>query len=286
MFGYIVVNQPELRIREYEMYHSFYCGLCRVLKEKYGRIGQITLSYDMTFVLMLLSGLYEPETVCGQSRCIMHPGRKHTYRYNELTEYAADMNVLLTYYKCLDDWKDDRKYLQLLLSRMLERKTGECRQKYRQKLENITSAMEKLARAEEEDVNDLDEMAGRFGQVMAQIMVYRHDEWEPGLHRFGFYLGKFIYLLDAYEDIEEDLKRGRYNPLKKRYQDPDFEQVCQDILVMMMSACCREFEQLPILENVEILRNILYSGVWGRYETVRRQRLQESKQQENGEHYE
>ena len=63
MFGYIVVNQPELRIREWEMYHSYYCGLCRVLKEKYGRVGQATLSYDMTFLLLLLSGVYD--RVCG-----------------------------------------------------------------------------------------------------------------------------------------------------------------------------------------------------------------------------
>jgi len=269
MFGYIVVNQPELRIREWDMYHSYYCGLCRVLKEKYGRVGQATLSYDMTFLLMLLSGLYEPETVYGKSRCFMHPGKKHEYRYNELTEYVADMNVLLTEYKCMDDWKDDRKRPQLLLARILERRTGENRQKYSGKLEQIVAAMEELSRAEEQGVMDLDKMAGCFGRVMAQIVAARKDEWESSLLRFGFYLGKFIYLLDAYEDIEEDLRRGRYNPLKEKYEEPDFEQDCQDILTMMMSACCREFEQLPILDNVEILRNILYSGVWSRYEAVR-----------------
>lgn len=104
---------------------------------------------------------------------------------------------------------------------------------------------------------------------MAQVVSVRQDEWEAGLQRFGFYLGKFVYLMDAYEDIEEDLKKGRYNPLKERYGNPGFEEDCRDILTMMMSACCREFEQLPILDNVEILRNILYSGVWSRYEAVR-----------------
>ena len=269
MFGYIVVNQPELRIREWEMYHSYYCGLCRILKEKYGRVGQITLSYDMTFILMLLSGLYDPETVYGKSRCIMHPGKKHEYRCNELTEYVADMNVLLTEYKCLDDWKDDRKRLRLLMAQMLGRRTGESRHRYSRKLEQIAAAMEELSRAEEQGVTDLDYMAGCFGQVMAQIVIYREDEWKDNLYRFGFYLGKFVYLLDAYEDLEEDIEKGRYNPLKERYKEPDFEQSCLDILTMMMSACCREFEQLPILDNVEILRNILYSGVWSRYKAVR-----------------
>ncbi len=268
MFGYIVVNQPQLRIREFYLYHSYYCDLCRVLKKKYGRVGQMTLSYDMTFVLMLLSGLYEPETVCGKSRCIMHPGKKHEYRYNELTEYVADMNMLLTEYKCMDDWKDDKKHLRLLLARMLKRRTGESRRKYARKLEEISAAMEELSQAEEQGVTDLDRMAGSFGRVMALILVWRKDEWESSLQRLGFYLGKFVYLLDAYEDIEEDLEKGRYNPLKERYEDPDFEQSCRDILTMMMSACCREFEQLPILDNVDILRNILYSGVWSRYEMV------------------
>lgn len=269
MFGYIVVNQPELRIREWEMYHSYYCGLCRVLKEKYGRVGQATLRYDMTFLLLLLSGLYEPETVCGESRCLAHPGKKHTYRCNELTEYVADMNMLLAEYKCLDDWKDDRKRLRLLAARILGRRTREDRERYADKLERIAAAMEELSRGEEREETDLDVMAGCFGRVMAQIAAVREDEWEESLRRFGFFLGKFVYLLDAYEDIEEDLKKGRYNPLKERYTSPDFEGDCQDILTMMMSACCREFEQLPILDNVEILRNILYSGVWSRYEAVR-----------------
>lgn len=286
MFGYIVANQPELRIREFDMYHSYYCGLCRVLKEKYGRIGQMTLSYDMTFVLMLLSGLYEPETMCGKSCCIAHPGKKHEYRCNGLTEYVADMNILLTQYKCLDDWKDDKKRRSLLLARILRRRTGEIRQKYAHKLELISAAMEELSLAEEQGVTDLDRMAGCFGRIMALIVAWRKDEWEGSLHRLGFYLGKFVYLLDAYEDIEEDLKKGLYNPLKERYEEPGFEESCRDILTMMMSACCREFEQLPILDNVEILRNILYSGVWSRYEMVHKRRMQETERQENGEHYE
>lgn len=80
--------------------------------------------------------------------------------------------------------------------------------------------------------------------------------------------------MDAYEDVEADIKKGTYNPLKKKYDCPDFEEECRTILTMMMSECCKEFEKLPILENVEILRNILYSGVWYRYETVREKRGQ------------
>ena len=113
MFGYIVMNKPEIKMKDFDMYRSFYCGLCRELREKYGISGQITLSYDMTFVIMLLSGLYEPKTYKGTTRCILHPVRKQPVRKNVMTEYCADMNILLTYYKCLDDWNDDRKYVKL-----------------------------------------------------------------------------------------------------------------------------------------------------------------------------
>ena len=85
---------------------------------------------------------------------------------------------------------------------------------------------------------------------MVQIVVCKEDEWTDNLAGFAFYLGKFIYLMDAYEDVEEDIRKGTYNPLKNIYNNPDFEEECRTILTMMMSECCKEFEQLPILENV------------------------------------
>lgn len=72
--------------------------------------------------------------------------------------------------------------------------------------------------------------------------------------------------------MEADIRKGTSNPLKHMYENPDFEEECKTILMMMMSECCKEFEKLPILEHVEILRNILYSGVWCRYEAVREKR--------------
>ena len=84
-------------------------------------------------------------------------------------------------------------------------------------------------------------------------MAAREDEWAESLRRLGFFLGKFIYLCDAYEDIEQDIKKGTPNPLKQKYESIDFEEECKTILMMMMSECCKEFERLPILENVEIL---------------------------------
>lgn len=284
MFGYIIVNKAEMKFREFDVYHSYYCGLCRVLKEKYGAAGQMSLSYDMTFILMLLTSLYEPETQHSICRCVAHPFEEHEYRTNIFTEYIADMNVLFTCYKCSDDWEDERKLGKLLYGKLLSRKSGRIKELYADKLRKICMLMHDFSLAEREGNADIDTMAGLFGKVMEQIVVCREDEWSENLHALGFYLGKFIYLLDAYEDVELDIQKGTYNPLKEKYKEIDFEEDCRMILTMMMSECCKEFEKLPILENVEILRNILYSGVWTRYETVRerRQRALEKEKKEGG----
>lgn len=113
---------------------------------------------------------------------------------------------------------------------------------------------------------------------MAELFVYRQDEWEDSLRKIGFFLGKFIYLMDAYEDVEDDIKSGCYNPLKSRFRDnPEFAMDCRQILTLMMAECSREFEKLPILLHVEILRNILYSGVWCRYTMVTAKRADGNK---------
>ena len=272
MFGYVIVNKAEMKFKEFDVYHSYYCGLCRKLKEKYGATGQISLSYDMTFLLMLLSGLYEPETTKSSSKCIAHPFEEHVTRSNVFTDYMADMNVLFAYYKCQDDWEDEKKLYKLLYGKALEGKTKKAREIYQDKYRKIDLLMHDMTEAEKSGKADIDTMAGLFGQIMVQIVVCKEDEWTENLARFAFYLGKFIYLMDAYEDVEEDIRKGTYNPLKKIYHNPDFEEECRTILTMMMSECCKEFERLPILEHVEILRNVLYSGVWCRYEAVREKR--------------
>ncbi|MBQ7775804.1 MAG: hypothetical protein IJ379_07770 [Lachnospiraceae bacterium] len=278
MFGYIIINKAELKFKEYDVYHSFYCGLCQVLKERYGRSGQLTLSYDMTFLLMLLTGLYEPQTFTDSCKCIIHPLEKHTVRRNQYTEYIADMNMLFSYYKCLDDWEDDKQLHKLCFAKLLNGKVGRQKEQYQEKLRTINLLMHDLKQAEQANSQDIDAMAGKFGKIMAEIVACKEDEWTESLRRLGFYLGEFIYFLDAYEDIEEDIKKSRYNPLKSRYESIDFEEECRSVLTMMMAECCKEFEKLPILENVEILRNILYSGVWCRYEGVREKRLNKAKE--------
>lgn len=272
MFGYIVINKSEMKFREFDVYRSAYCGLCRELREKYGIAGQLTLTYDLTFVILLLSGLYEPKTWKGTTRCAVHPIQKQPVIKNEFTEYAADMNLLLSYYKCADDWKDDRNFGKLLYSRLLKGGNRKVSASYEKKAERIYRLLEELEQGEKRGEENLDYMSGLFGKIMGEILAVKEDLWEPSLRRMGFFLGKFIYLLDAYEDVEEDKKHGNYNLFAEQYGSEEFEGQVENILTMMMAACCKEFEKLPVLKYGEILRNILYSGVWKRYVEVRDQR--------------
>lgn len=279
MFGYVVMNRPEMKIKDYDLYRSFYCGLCRELRERYGISGQITLTYDLTFVILLLSGLYEPPTKKGTSRCIVHPVRKQPVRKNQITEYAADMNVFLAYYKCVDDWKDEKKFSRLAYSRLLENKDKKAEALWKKKTSVIICHLNEISAMEKAGETDIDRISGCFGKIMEEILAWREDQWEPTLRRMGFYLGKFIYLMDAFDDVEEDIEKGNYNPFAQDYIIEGFEERVRQILIMMMAEACREFEKLPIIKYADILRNILYSGVWCRFETVSEKRKEKQEKE-------
>lgn len=272
MFGYIMINKPELKIKDYEIYHSYYCGLCRKLREDYGIRGQMALTYDMTFLILLLTGIYEPETTEGACRCLPHPLKKHPTRSNVFTGYAAAMNVILAYYQCEDDWRDEKKKGKAFYARLLKSRTEAMCGEAAKKREKIGGILNEIRRCEEQGVTDIDRMAGLTGGMLSEVFACKKDEWEEELRKIGFYLGKFIYLCDAYEDVEQDIKSGSYNLLKDIYREEGFDNRCKEMLTMMMAECCREFEKLPVLENLEILRNILYSGVWCRYEQAKEKR--------------
>ena len=161
MFGYIVVNQQEMKFKEFDEYHRYYCGLCRALKEDQGAKGQLSLSYDMTFLVLLLTGLYEPSEERGTKRCVVHPMTKHEYARNLYSDYAADMNRILTYYKCMDDWTDDKKlfrklYAELLIPKKELEKEDSRLYDYRQKIDTIADRLAKISELEKENSEDLD----------------------------------------------------------------------------------------------------------------------------------
>ena len=280
MFGYVTIYEPELKVKDLKKYKAYYCGLCRMLKEKYGFMGQMTRTYDMTFAVILLSSLYENASEAERHRCKVHPIKKQMMLRNEITDYAAAMNVLLAYYHMEDDWQDDRKVTSLMTKSMIHGKVRRTIEEYPRQSRAIRSALEELSSCEKEECTDIDRTAGCFGRLMEELFVYREDIWERNLRKMGFFLGKFIYIMDAYEDLPEDLKKGRYNPLRDMYGKDDYEGRMKQILCMMIAESTAEFERLPCLLDVDILRNILYDGVWNRYNKIQ---MKKSEDQDNGE---
>ncbi len=109
MFGYVMANLPELDKALQKRYSAVYCGICRQIRERTSNTARLGLSYDMAFLALLLMSLYEPEETVGPNACWLHPIKKRPWVDNTFIRYGADMNVALAWYKCLDDWQDDKK---------------------------------------------------------------------------------------------------------------------------------------------------------------------------------
>lgn len=262
MFGYITIDKLELKVKDYYKYRAYYCGLCKTLKERHGRLGQMTLTYDMTFLILLLTSLYEQEPESEKQRCLAHPTKKHWMLWNTFSEYAADLNIALAYHNFLDDWSDEKKLTGYAGAAYLKKSYHKIAEKYPRQCKTIEEGLKKLSACEQRNEENLDIVSDCFGEIMGELFVYYDDIWADNLRRLGVYLGKFIYLLDAYDDISKDKKKGNYNPFLSMSQQPDFEETCEDILQMLMAECAREYEKLPLLHEADILHNILYMGVW------------------------
>ncbi|MBQ8540789.1 MAG: hypothetical protein IJ435_04855 [Clostridia bacterium] len=259
MFGRVVVNKSELKFKEFDVYRAHYCGICRSLK-KNGYLSSLCLNYDMTFLAMLLNSLYDSENHSCDARCICHVCKKHRETTDKYSPYVADMTILLAYYKCLDDWQDDKNIIKLFYGLYLKPKFKAIEKKYPGKCDCIKRCLTELL--EKERCASLEECANLFGTILGEVFTPENDMWKDTLFRLGFFLGKFIYIADARDDIEEDIKKKRPNPLRGMYSAPDFQKECEIILNMMATEGAMHFEKLPLVDNIEILRNIIYSGIW------------------------
>jgi len=277
MFGYVVVNKPELKIKDYEKYQQYYCGLCQSLKKTHGKKSQFTLNNDLTFVGILLTGLYEPKETIKKIRCPLHPIHPKLVRSNNYLDYASDITIILTYYKLDDDIQDENSLKSKVFKSILDKEFQRVKNKYPDKVARILKQLNEITHLEKQNNDDLDLISGCFGRVMGEIMIYQDDIFKDDLYNMGFYLGKFIYLIDAFEDIEEDIKKNNYNLLKNKFKNDDFQDYCYNILEMMISKSSFYFEKLPIIENADILKNIIYSGIWTKFELIKKKRLEEKR---------
>ena len=262
MFGHVQANLEELKPEEKERYHAVYCGLCHTLGERHGFSSRMGLTYDLTFLALLLSSLYEPQETNGESRCIVHPCKRHSFVKNKCVEYAADMTVALVYHKCLDDWQDERKLARKCYSSMLEKSYEKVKKQWSEQCEVIERELKEIARIEADKSISPDQAINACGRMMEAVFAYKHDFWERDLRLLGYSLGQFIYLADATVDYHKDMKKDNYNPLVVWSANPE-EQKAN--LKMFLGTTSEALERLPLVQDIGILRNILYSGIWIKY---------------------
>ena len=269
MFGYVSISIKELSKPELERYNSVYCGICRRIREQASQTARLSLSYDMAFLALLLMSLYEPEEQSGPNACLLHPIKKRPWLDSEAIRYAADMNVALAYFNSMDDWQDDGSILAKLMANKLEKSYPQIVQRYPRQCKAIEDCITQLNQLEKENCDNPDLVAGCFGALMAELLVYQEDLWAPSLREMGMALGRFIYLADAAIDYRKDLRKKKYNPYLAMGTGEDWAR-WEEYLVLAMSRCTDHYERLPLVQDKSLLDNILYSGVWTNFGRLRK----------------
>lgn len=269
MFGYVRINKMDLTFREFDTYKGYYCGLCKYLKENHGEISRLSLNYDITFLILLLTSVYKPKPSITKEICIANPINKKLRIVNEITEYAASMNVLLTYYKLEDNLKDDKGIKDILAYHIYKGKLKKAYEKYPEKADFINEQLNKLHKLEQKKSTNIDEVSNTFGNIMGEIFSYKNDKYRNDLRNIGFNIGKYIYILDAYEDLEKDIKKGRYNPfIEYQNNKQELKLKVDKLISISLGYLAQSIDNLDIKINLNIIENIIYSGVYLRYKNI------------------
>ena len=274
-----MIYKDRLNEEEKAEYQAFYCGLCKKLREKFGLKSQLILTYDCTFLGMLLDSLYEEPIEEKSLFCAHKMARVRVTDCDELN-YAADMNLLLAYQnyrdKTLDAKKGSMHRASAAAIRFLKKDYERIAGRYPRQAKALETYMEKLLAYEKSPDPNPDYAANLTGEMLSEFFDEKQDEFSGYLRKTGYFLGKFIYLSDAYEDLEEDRKNGTYNPYAELQGTEGFDERIREHLESVMAECTKYFEMLPLFEHREILRNILYSGIWIPFAHARSKRAEQT----------
>lgn len=269
MFGFVVTNPEKLTEEQNARYRGVYCGVCRAMGERQGRAHRMALTYDLVLPVLLFSSVTGTGYAESEIRCGAHPFKKRATLTNEYTAFAADMNILLAYYKFLDDLKDDGGVVPAAEAAVFWDKAQMLKEKYPDLSNTIDRCLAGIAAAEKRDERDADVPASLFGDLLGSIFAYYDLPCRQALYDFGYSLGKVIYFMDAAVDIKADLKKQRYNPLITKN-----EAERRALLELQLGDCMLKYNALPLAQDKEITDNILLSGIWTAYEMRNRKASQ------------
>lgn len=274
MFGYVTPLKGELKVKEYEIFKAYYCGLCREIGEK-SYLSKMTLTYDMTFLALLLSSIYIDGTGTEKRFCPFKMSKVEMISKNPYLEYAAEMNILLANRKFLDDYNDDGSHTALIAGKIIN--LNQYKTISKDKIERIDYYLKEINRLEKSKCGNIDEIGGCFGEVTGEIFEAHEDNNAKILRFMGLNIGKWIYILDAYDDLLDDIKNNSYNPLIYRFQysnetPREFKNRIKDniqfVLVKCLDEISKAFELLNIKKNKGLIENIIYLGLEGKTSSV------------------
>lgn len=270
MFGYVNICKDELKIKEHRLFSAYYCGLCKRQGKICGSLSRLILSYDFTVLTLLLDSLSEEKPEVYAGRCALHPFKKRAIvaKSNNM-DYCAQMSVALAYYKALDDKEDEGLSIKSA-ALSLKGAVRKIKKLYPDKLKNIEKYLAEISEAEKRGEKQIDLPAGAFGHLMAELFC-ADDKENRALYEFGYNIGRWIYVIDAIDDFEKDIKKGRYNPFNSAEEIKEQETA----VWYNLSAAAAAYELLDIKRNKSILDNIVYMGLKNATERV-------LKEKENG----
>ena len=285
MLGYVLPDKSELKLKEYEIYTGYYCGICKYIGKTYGQLPRMALSYDAAFLALLLASVDEAPDDPKQEHCAVHHIRYKTIVRNSAIEYAGDVMLILAWHKLADDVRDEGKVYAKATQALLKKQYGKLQDRYPDLCRTIEAGIRELSGLEKERCDSIDRVAEPFAEIMQVIFeegsrrLYRD---RTGLHqtfaKIGYHMGKWIYLVDAVDDIEENLESGSYNPLIYRFDYDDAEsteafrhRIDEDLrfnLFHYLAVTSEKVGALDMKKNSGIIENIVYFGLNRRTEEV------------------
>ncbi len=273
MFGYVRVQKMDLRVREWETYRGLYCSLCRALSRRYGLPARLILSYDMTFLLAVRFAQSETVPSFRPGRCPFNPAKRCNYCDNgsEAFDYVCAAAVLMFYYKVRDNiadspfWKKPLFYLLLPVAVLWRKK---AKRLFPQMDADISAAMQQQAATEQENTDSIDKAAHASADALGRLMQSGAKENANAVYRFGYHVGRWVYLMDAADDLKQDMKTGSYNVFVKKFQlhSPDLTPAQQDeiraSLEMTSAAAMQALDDSRLTVLYPILENIVLDGMY------------------------
>lgn len=283
MFGYVTPLKGELKVKDFGRFKCYYCGLCCHIKKQFGNIPRLSLNYDMTFLGLLLDALNPDEVEVASHRCILHPTKKKVViSNNKAVSYAAYINISLFYYKLVDDVQDDK----LLKSKIFASVLNPYRKKFPKsvlKIDNeIKMYLNELSTLENsKSFSSLDEICDPFSKLVGTVfknypyeLTDDSDTLRDTLYTLGYSIGKWIYLIDALDDLKKDLEDKKFNPINFLYNKDNmiYEEFIESIkprIEFTILNCGYSIKDnlmtLNLNRNKDILYNIVELGLMDKY---------------------